>query len=420
MAKDAASARLGELAVHNRLVSRDQVSECLAIQRELGELGYKPRLGQILLWKFYIEPPGLAALLSTQARLRGASRAGELAAPPASSPRLAPDDQALLAERIGAKGALPRAEVDALRRIERVLARREIEKHWTEVAIEKGALPAEIARKLLEEPGAVQTVAFHRFSGEDLPDEEELLPAETDDIPAEILRKSRQFRLGRLAVARKLATKEDIEEALRIQILVKELGIAKRLGEILVKRGTLTGPLLARLLDLQRRMMSSVRWIDLAGPVDPAPDDRAVAELLVLRGHLTRDQVQECFFVQRAMAEMGLVKDLRGVISDKGHLTRRAIEAIWLQRPSAPRGPAISAAAASTPGSGVREESLGIPAIGPAPAAVQPPEERGLIELDREEQVEERCPSCYVAVSREDEVCPSCGLAIPRYRLGGS
>ncbi|MBI4612368.1 MAG: hypothetical protein HY720_02050 [Planctomycetes bacterium] len=408
--------RLGELAVHNRLLTPERLAECLGLQDRLAALGYFVRLGQILVEKHYLGRPALSALLRAQRRVggKGASQADTTV----GGIRLAPADQELLAERLEKKEAMPPDSISACREIEAALQKGGIEKHWTELALELGYITTAQATILLEHPEQVRTGSFQRFGPEDA-ENSGFQPRVEALLDPELLKKSRELRIGRLAIAKGFASREKVEECLGIQVLLKELGVNKRLGEILFRKEYLTGPALARLLDLQARQLSSIRWAECAREERPAdPEDRALAELLVARGHLTQDEIRECFHVQRVMREMGFDRNLKMVVADKEFLPRRVVEAIWLQRPAAPRSVAPIAAsetvARATPAARPKEPALR--PLGPAPAPVQAP--AGPVDLEVAPTEEgEHCPSCWAAVRGGEEVCRSCGLPIYRYTV---
>src|SRR5262245_53453415 len=94
----ARSSLLGRLAVHNKLVTPDQLEEAL---REQGQRGGTANLGEILLEKGYLRPKQLAALVRAQRELierDRARRAAELGAAAGAEPPTA-------AERTGAAPA---------------------------------------------------------------------------------------------------------------------------------------------------------------------------------------------------------------------------------------------------------------------------------------------------------------------------
>ncbi|MBI4612760.1 MAG: hypothetical protein HY720_04045 [Planctomycetes bacterium] len=253
---------LGELATDHGLVSRGALREALAIQTELEEAGFRVSLGRILVEKRYLSRPALAALADIEARQPGSPdrpRGATL-----GIVRLSPPEREVLSERARREGTLSAEDLLRCRRVAAVLERHGIERDWTELAIEMGLLPRERARELArggpsgserEEPPS--------------PDSGILLAIE-EGLGPEKMKKLKKYGLGHLAIRAKLASSDQVKDALCVQLLVRELGIFRRIGEVLVARGVFGQKDLEKLLAVQKKKLSGLEWLaELAPPAEP-------------------------------------------------------------------------------------------------------------------------------------------------------
>jgi hypothetical protein len=71
--------------------------------------------------------------------------------------------------------------------------------------------------------------------------------------------KLKDLLLGQIAVNRRLLTRSQVDECLREQGRIEEVGVFLRLGEIMVKKGHLAEENLAQLLDYQKNLLDTFR-----------------------------------------------------------------------------------------------------------------------------------------------------------------
>ncbi|MBI4612369.1 MAG: hypothetical protein HY720_02055 [Planctomycetes bacterium] len=324
--------RLGDLAVFNGLLNKEHLEECLAIQADLGRRGLRLRLGKILLLKFYVDRPSLTALLKAQ--VEGAGLPLDRADLAIEVVKFRPEEQTALARRIHEGRLVSPGEIDQAVELQVCLAEHGIDLEVGEVLLEMGVISRDVVMECLER----RTIARKRLpkiaveeEAPDILDELEnsgFQRAIEERVAPERLREARRFRLGRLAVLKGGVAKDEIVHSLVLQLRLKELGVRKRLGEILVDRGVLVPAALARLLEIQKRNLSRIRWSDQAEGLGLTEEDRQLARALIDNEILAEDQVRECCYVQEVMAKLGLAAPLSEVLTDKEYMDADVVAAI--------------------------------------------------------------------------------------------
>jgi hypothetical protein len=71
--------------------------------------------------------------------------------------------------------------------------------------------------------------------------------------------KLKDLLIGQIAVRQKLTTRNQVDECLREQAKIEELGIFLRLGEILVKKGFISSDQLENILSYQKELQDNFR-----------------------------------------------------------------------------------------------------------------------------------------------------------------
>jgi ribosomal protein L40E len=130
--------------------------------------------------------------------------------------------------------------------------------------------------------------------------------------------------LGRIAIASGMITQEQLDLCLALQ----EQGrtAAKPLGEVLLEKGFITPEQRARLLLLQKRQMASSSSAMPAPP--PEGEEPVFGRLVLKRGLLSSDQLNEALRHQERELSHGRVKNLGQVLVEKGYLTREQVKSI--------------------------------------------------------------------------------------------
>ncbi len=126
--------------------------------------------------------------------------------------------------------------------------------------------------------------------------------------------------LGKMALEREFVTQDQLREALMEQGTdVEERGAARPLGIILVAKGYLTEPLLLTLLEEQR-----------AASLDPAraqKRDTLLGQVLLQRGEVTEQQINDCIRIQAEAVEAGAaeIPRLGELLVERGYTTARQV-----------------------------------------------------------------------------------------------
>ncbi|MBI4612152.1 MAG: hypothetical protein HY720_00920 [Planctomycetes bacterium] len=332
--------QLGEIAVFNKILTPEQLQECLDIRSAMAEQGFPMSLGKVLREKYYVDRMTLRALLRAQREMEG--RSGGEPEDSVEIVKFTPREHETLVGRVQERKLLKPEEVDECFDIQVALEALGIDKLLGEIALEKGYLSRDavgdilarhqtirstLVKEVVREPVA-REVEPEPEKDEDVPEDSGLLAAVQDRVEPDSIRIARQFRFGRLAEEKGLATAEQVSEGLYIQFRMKELGIVRRLGEILVEKEFLRAPDVRRILGLQKQRLGKVRWSDIGKTKSWNREDLLLSELLARNGILSKDELDECRFVQKAMRDLGLKRDLAQVIVEKEYLDREVIDGI--------------------------------------------------------------------------------------------
>jgi|GEM_PF-6562877 len=126
--------------------------------------------------------------------------------------------------------------------------------------------------------------------------------------------------LGKMALEREFITQEQLRDALMEQGSdVEERGAARPLGIILVAKGYITESILLTLLEEQR-----------AASLDPArarKRDSLLGQLLLQRGEITEQQLNDCIRIQAEAVESGAaeIPRLGELLVERGYTTARQV-----------------------------------------------------------------------------------------------
>ncbi len=315
--------RLGEIAVFNKILDQAQVDECLRIQARAQELGFPMKLGKVLVEKFYLDRITLSALLRAQGSQRSISPAEIDTA--VDIVKFTPAEHDLLVQRVCERNLVRAEDLDACIEIQVALEEEGIDKQLGEICIEKGTLSRDVVSDVLARHETVRRVLVKEVVAEEAPpprDEDPERPT------TQLARAAKDLWFGSLAIEKGLVTGPDVEQALFIQFRMKELGIIKRIGEVLVEIGHLRMPDVQRILQIQRKRLSKISWSDRAelGPVKS--EDQGLVDYLTANGILSQEEIDEARFVQRYMDRLGLKSPLGRVIVDKEYLDAVVIDGI--------------------------------------------------------------------------------------------
>ena len=320
---------LGRIAVHNDLITQDQLDECLAVQVVMRERGFDMPLGQILIEKFYLDQPSIRAMLRAQ---RTADDEAETRQRIDRMVKFTAAEHDCLVERIGALKLVDLADLDSSIEIQQALAELGIDKMLGEVLIERGLIGKTVIRDILDRHAT--TTGLLRF-GKGLERRERTL---AEEAAQEVSSTTGDFPGGETgwdalffgAIARDLGCVDErqIAEILVCQARLKELGIIKRIGQLLIEREWLTLPDVRRILDQQKHRQGRIDWIGLQRieKERPAAPDMRFARLLLENDLLSPQQIQECLYVAREVRALGFAsKSLAQVIIDKQYLDRHVV-----------------------------------------------------------------------------------------------
>ncbi|MBI4615076.1 MAG: hypothetical protein HY720_15795 [Planctomycetes bacterium] len=322
---------IGDLAVYNRLLRPEHLEECRKIQAAMAEAGFPIPLGQILIEKYYLDQAAVRALI------RARSEMGDSNFDPTSERvnivKLTAPEHEVLVERIRAQKLVPPERIDQCFDIQCRLGEFGIDKQLGEILLERGDVPQEAIEDILKshlKAKARLTKEYVRGAAGE--------PAveDSDTVHAAIKRGSQQFALpenkrllfGRIAVEKGIVPSEQVEECLFIQFKLKELGVIKRLGEVLVEKRYLQKPDVKRILALQKQAHGKIKWIDKNLTVSQNRDDVLLQKTLLDNQILGPEEVNECIYVQQVMKKLGLVKSLAAVIVDKEYLDKDIVRSI--------------------------------------------------------------------------------------------
>ncbi len=311
--------KLGELAVDAELASREEVLEGLAFQEDLAAIGLSFRIGRILLALGYLDRSMLFALLAAQAEANGGkfvdSSVESAGWPGLTNASLA----AVLARRVD-EGTLER-----IRCAVELLGAHGLESGLAEILVESSLLsPEEATRIEADSPGAPS----REGEAPDLLEDSGLLVPLDEGDGSDRSRRYLDARFGRLAVRHGILAEEVVRDALYAQVLVREMGLSRCLGELLVARGALDDAARRRILDLQAGERADIRWSEDGSARLEGEEEVDLARRLVEEGHLSAEAVDECLFVRSVMRGFGIERDLVGVLRDRRMLDKEVLKAL--------------------------------------------------------------------------------------------
>ncbi len=141
-----------------------------------------------------------------------------------------------------------------------------------------------------------------------------------------------RYQLGRLAVRTRLATPGEVDLAVGAQTWCRELGVIKRLGDVLVEQGVLQPADVDRLLALQRHKIACLPTRDAGEPANLNPLDSRVARVLVESGLLEPTTVDDCARALGIGRSMGFEWSLADVFVERGVLDRDLVDRIHAEQ----------------------------------------------------------------------------------------
>jgi hypothetical protein len=120
-------------------------------------------------------------------------------------------------------------------------------------------------------------------------------------------------------VALRLGLLTEVEVALVLEVQ-RRLDRPQRIGKILVARRMLTPEQVDRVLAAQALERGRVAEPEARAMMEQASEARLLGKLAVLRGLVTEGEVEECLFTQRQLAERGEIVAIGEVLVRKGYL----------------------------------------------------------------------------------------------------
>ncbi len=132
--------------------------------------------------------------------------------------------------------------------------------------------------------------------------------------------------LGSLAVEKGLLGADRLVEALYVQLRVRELGIVKPFGEILVELGFLTSEALASLLAIQARR--AARDGGGSGPPDEVPggEDAALVRRIEENGIVEEESLRQALRIGGRLKALGLKGTLGEILVRRGDLDQEILD----------------------------------------------------------------------------------------------
>ena len=319
------SGALGALALENGLVTAEELDACLTIQSMMRDVGFDMPIGQVLVEKYYLDEISLRTILRAQAK--SADRDLTRRWTNLRMRSLTEEENRVLIDQVSRMGTIGLGELDQCIQIQQALRQFGIAKHLGEILVEKGSIERSAVRAILSgESDRLGRSARTRS----LAEEAEGAYAPPD--PPGPGRESLHF--GRIAVELGVSTAAQVDEILGCQVRLKEVGVAKRIGELLVERGWINGSQLLRILDQQSFRFGRIRRIDQSGGHLRAPESEEwFGRWLEESGLLAPEQIQECLYILGLFHRMGFQsKTLANVVVDRGYVDRKTIDELLFDR----------------------------------------------------------------------------------------
>ncbi|MBI3268692.1 MAG: hypothetical protein HYZ53_06700 [Planctomycetes bacterium] len=307
---------LSKSLVHNGLVSQEQVDACLQAVEKAGELGLRIALADVLVEKGFVERPALDALRKlpvreTERAIRDANF---------KPLQMTSDEDRKIGNLALRNGLLAQVALDQCLALQKEVAKLGAKKPLGEILVEKNFLSTDLVKSLLELQRALEGKASKSSGGS-------------------LLRQDDLF-FGAIAVAKGLATREQIQEALTLQRQIFErTGLRRQLGEVLLDRRVLEPKAVQSVLEAQSERRQ------LAGPpllVNPQLGDdheNRLGRVIVDNQLVTEEQIGESLEVQARLRELGIQRKIGEILILKGYLSEQAIRTmvgLQTQRRQAP------------------------------------------------------------------------------------
>jgi len=135
--------------------------------------------------------------------------------------------------------------------------------------------------------------------------------------------------LGEILLRNRLATREQLAEALELQQITAGLGAKMRLGEILLQKGIIDTCTLDALLKVQERRLSGDRHpLALRRRGLTPKEDLAIGRLAVDNGLITEERLQFALRIQSAVRNVGFERRIGEILVREGILKDQDVEAL--------------------------------------------------------------------------------------------
>ncbi len=329
---------LGKVAVFNDLLAQEQVDECLAIQADLAKRGYPLFLGRLLIQKHYLDRVSIAAIVKAIAAERGVAsidvdtRINLL--------KLTEEEHRVLLTRARQGKLLTVEQVDQAYDIQIALERHGIDEQLGEILVAKSFLSREVIEDILAGIQAARE-EFRAAATEDLPPwtepgqatpTEPPAPTATQEAPAAehtTTTTTRRILFGELAIEKKLITADQLDKALAAQARMRELGVQRRLGEVLIARKQMRPPDVRRILSLQKERYGRISHQDASKTQARSPADLILGRVLLEKKLLSQEELQECQYIQKELQELGVAQSLGEILVEHGYLEAEIVQGIY-------------------------------------------------------------------------------------------
>jgi hypothetical protein len=318
------------------LIDQSQLEECLEIQSRMKELRFDLSIGQILVSKFYLDQPSVRALVRAQGDAREEK---VLTGTRFEIVKFTPAEHDTLVRRVREGKLVSADQIDECFHIQCELERVGIDTDLGEILIQKGYLGIDLVRDLLfghEETKQKLNREIIKAPAKVSRSKRKKTSTGLSTVELPVIDPLRRFDLpenpsvlfGSIALEKGLLEEIQVKEGLFIQFKLKELGVVKRVGEVLVEKRYLKPPDVLRILNLQKKLMGKVKWVDKNSTVSKSSEDVNLANLLQGNEILGQDEISECMYVQKVMKGLGLTKSLAEVLVDKEYLDDEIVQAI--------------------------------------------------------------------------------------------
>ncbi len=132
--------------------------------------------------------------------------------------------------------------------------------------------------------------------------------------------------LGRIALASGMITQEQLDQCLGLQ---EGSRTAKPLGDLLLDRGYITPEQRGRLLSMQKKHLAEAQE---AVPRMEGRDEPVFGRMVLRKGLITSEQLNECLRQQERDLERGRPRNLGQVMVEKGYLSREQVKSVLTEQ----------------------------------------------------------------------------------------